>query len=212
VEGKVKMFELLFIRHGQTDWNLQSRVMGRQPIPLNEKGKWQAKRLAAYLKGIKIDAMATSPVKRAMETAEILLRGRQELQLIVDERLSEIEYGDWLNLTFTDLATQYADIWKDYHQNPETVNIPGGEKLPHVCERTVQAITEIRNRHPKGRLAIISHADVIKLAIIRLLKWPMNLFKCFSMDNGAMLLLRDHPTLGMRVIWYNPMNGFGRDL
>lgn len=206
------MFELLFIRHGQTDWNLESRVMGRQPIPLNAVGQRQAERLADYLRGVKIDAMATSPVKRAMETAEILLRGRPELKLIVDERLSEIEYGKWLGLTFTDLTIQYADIWRDYHQNPETVNIPEGEKLPDVCERTVQTIVELRRQYPQGRIAIVSHADVIKLAIIKLLGWPMNLFKCFSMDNGAMLLLRDHPTLGTRVIWYNPMNGFGRDL
>ena len=212
MEGKVKMFELLFIRHGQTDFNVESRVMGRQPIPLNPAGRRQAKKLAEYLKGVKIDALISSPVKRAVETAEFLLNDRPELQLNYDERWSEIEYGEWENLTFNDLTTKYADTWKDYHQNPEKVNIPGGEKLPLVCERTMQAISDIRRQHPKGRIAIVSHADVIKLAIIRMFDWPMNLFKCFSIDNGAMILLRDHSTLGTRVILYNPMNGFGRDL
>lgn len=206
------MLEILFIRHGQTDWNRQQRVMGTQPISLNEEGIRQAEKLAEYLKGTRLDAVVTSPVKRAAQTAQILLNDRPELKLIHEKRFGEIEYGEWVNLTFSDLSTKYSDIWRDYHQNPEKVKIPGGELLTNVRDRTKAAVSEFESKYPDGRIAVISHADVIKLAVIGVLDWPMNLFKCFSMDNGAMLLLRKHPTLGMRLVWFNHINGIGRDI
>lgn len=206
------MLELLFIRHGQTDWNLQQKVMGAQPIPLNETGRAQAAKLAEYLKDVKLDAVAASPVLRAVETARILLRDRPHLKLIEDQRFAEIEYGDWLNLNFKDLSANYPDTWRDYHHDPENVIIPKGERLPVVRDRTAAAVNDLVKKYPDGRIAIVSHADVIKLAVIGVLKWPMKMFGSFSMDNCATVLVRNRPQLGLKLVWFNHMNGFEKDI
>lgn len=206
------MFELLFIRHGQTDHNVDQRVMGRQPVPLNEVGKRQAKKIADYLKDVGLTAVVSSPVERAKATAEAILACHPKLKLILEEGFSEIDYGEWVNLTIADIVTRYPDIWPDYHSNPKDVKIPGGEWLMAVRDRTVKAISNLKKLYPDGRIAIVSHADVIKLAITAILDWPIDMFKSFSMDNGAMVLIREHPALGMRMVLYNAQNGLGRDI
>jgi probable phosphoglycerate mutase len=206
------MKEYLFIRHGQTDWNTLQKVMGRQPIPLNDKGRREARGVADLLKDIDLAAVATSPVERALETAEIIMENRPATQLIVEEGLSEIEYGEWVNLKIADIVARYPDVWQNYHGNPEAMKIPGGEEISKVQERAVGAVRKLREKFPDGRLAFISHADVIKLAVIGILNWPLTFFKSFSMENGAVILLREHPALGMRMIWFNHLNGVGRDI
>ncbi len=206
------MLEILFIRHGQTDWNIAQKVMGAQPIPLNETGRAQAARLSDYMKDVKLDAVVSSPVRRAVETAEVLARGRTNLSVTQEPRLSEIVYGEWLNLTFRELSTVHAKTWQEYHDDPENVKIPGGEMLPAVRDRTVAAVNDAVSKFPGGRIAIVSHADVVKLAIIGVLGWPMKAFRSFSMDNCATVLVRKHPKLGMRLVWFNHMNGFEKDL
>lgn len=208
----MKIVEYLFIRHGQTDWNNIQKVMGRQPVSLNEKGKHQAKELAKYLKGLEIEVVATSPVKRAVETAKAIVSACPDSKLIVDEGLTEIDYGDWVNLTFVELTKRYPQVWQDYHNNPRKMTIPGGESLAAAQERTVDSIIKLRKKYPEGRIALVSHADVIKLAVIGMLKWPINMFKTFSMDNGAVILLREHPLLGVRMVWYNALNGIGKEI
>jgi len=206
------MLEFLFIRHGQTDYNVQQRVIGRQPVPLNETGKKQAKKVADYLKDVELTAIVSSPVVRAKETAEAILAGRTGLELTLDEGFSEIDYGEWVDLTVSDIVVRYPEIWPNYHSNPKAVKIPGGESLNSAHDRIERSIVNLKKRYQDGRVAIVSHADVIKLAVTGLLSWPIDMFKSFSMDNGAIVLVRQHPTLGMRMVWYNPMNGLGRDI
>lgn len=206
------MREYIFIRHGQTDWNTLQKVMGRQPIPLNDKGRREAQGVADLLKDVKLEVVATSPVERALETAEIIVQNRQNTKLIVEDGLNEVDYGEWVNLKISEIVTRYPDVWQDYHGNPEAMKIPGGEELLKTKERAVSAVTKLREKFSEGRLAFVSHADVIKLAVIGLLDWPISSFKSFSMDNGAVILLREHPALGMRMVWYNHLNGVGRDV
>ena len=208
----MKMVEYLFIRHGQTDWNVDQRVIGRQPVSLNEQGKRQAKSVASYLKDVALEVVATSPVARAKETAQTIVKSRSDVKLLVEEGLTEVNYGEWVGLTIAEITSRYENIWQDYHGHPEKMKIPGGETLVQVRDRTIKAISKLREKFPEGRIALVSHADVIKLAIIGMLKWPIKMFKFFSMDNGAMILLREHPLLGMRMVWYNPMNGVGNDI
>jgi broad specificity phosphatase PhoE len=205
------MLEILFIRHGQTDLNLAQRVIGRQPVSLNELGRRQAKELSECLKGVELNAVISSPVLRAKQTAEAIIEGHPELELVLEEGFSEIDYGEWVGLTITEVVTRYPDVWPDYHSDPKVVKIPGGESLVAARDRTLKAFMDIKRRYPEGRIAIVSHADVIKLAITAVMDWPIELFKSFSMDNGAIALIRENPALGMRMVLYNPMNGLCGD-
>jgi len=206
------MLEFLFIRHGQTDHNVDQRVMGRQPIPLNEIGKRQAQEIADHLRNVELAAVVSSPVLRARETAEAILKRHPDLKLTLDEGFSEIDYGEWVNLTISDIVVRYPDVWPAYHSNPAVAKIPGGESLVTARDRTFASILNLKKQHPDGKIVIVSHADVIKLAITGLLGWPIEMFKSFSMDNGAVVLVREHPAFGMRMVLYNPMNGLGRDI
>ena len=82
--------ELLFIRHGQTDWNAKRRIMGRRPVPLNDFGREQAERLAGYLSGADLRAVITSPVVRARETADIIASRQDGLDVETDEGLTPL--------------------------------------------------------------------------------------------------------------------------
>src|SRR5215813_4041423 len=93
------MLRLFLVRHGETDWNRERRIVGRQEISLNEIGRKQAQTLKEAMAGFPFDAIYSSPVCRARETAKILGEDRG-LEPILDERMVEIHYGDWVGMTF----------------------------------------------------------------------------------------------------------------
>lgn len=205
------MLELLFIRHGQTDWNASQKVMGRQPIPLNDAGRAQARELAGFLEGTYLAAVISSPVKRAAETAEIIAASKG-LGVEFDRGLSEIDYGDWVNLSFADLVGKYGGLWHKYKIDPNDVVLPGGESMRDVKKRVGRFVDKVCKRFDSGRVALVSHADIIKIALIHLFKLDLKQMACYSIDNCAMLLVRFYEETGPRLVLYNALNGFGKDL
>lgn len=205
------MLELLLIRHGQTDWNKKLQIMGRQPIPLNRTGRKQIKKLAKYLRGSVIDLVYASPVERARETAEILTHHLKS-DLIEEDALTEIDYGEWVNKSFQEVHEHYADAWRGYRENPERLSFPGGESLPAGKARVGVFVDRLLQRHQEGRVALVTHADIVKLVLLHIFELPLIFIKHFSIDNGAMVLVRFLPDTGPRLIHYNAMNGFGKDL
>ena len=85
---------LYLVRHGQTDWNLAGKLQGQTDIPLNETGRQQAKQAKKLLGNLSFDAVYSSPLSRAVETAQ-LISGHSTLQIITDERIKEIAFGQW---------------------------------------------------------------------------------------------------------------------
>ncbi len=206
------MLELLLIRHGQTDWNASHLVMGRRPIPLNEVGVKQAEDLSQYLKNADLSAIVSSPVKRAHQTAEIIAKRHDGIEIQIDDGLAEIDYGDWIGRSFDEVAGENQELWQLYHEDPTEVELPGGERMADVTKRVSKTLEDIRERYEDGRIALVSHADVIKVALLNLLSMEMKRIINFSIDNCALILVRFHPVLGPRLIAYNAMNGFGNDL
>lgn len=205
------MLELLFVRHGQTDWNAKRLVMGRRPIPLNDVGRKQAEGLSNFLKKGKLSAVISSPVLRAMETAKAVA-APHKLKVIEDAGLAEVDYGDWVGKDFDDLACNDAELWREYHLNPENVSLPNGEAMPDVIKRISVFMEKVLDTYDNGRIAIVSHADVLKLAVAGLLDLQMNAIKGMSIDNCAMILIRMQKEVGPRLIFYNYDNGFGLDM
>lgn len=101
---------IYLVRHGQTDWNLERRVQGREDIPLNEKGRGQAVKLADSFDGIKLDAIFTSPLIRAVETAKVLAE-RQKIDICIEPDLIERDYGEWSGHTIR--QEDKKDLFKD---------------------------------------------------------------------------------------------------
>jgi broad specificity phosphatase PhoE len=206
------MLELLLIRHGQTDWNAQQKVMGRQPIPLNETGMGQAKALAEYLGKTKLSHIITSPVLRAKQTSEMIAGCQDEVVIEESDALAEIDYGDWINLSFDDLARDHGELLKKYRLDPGDLVLPGGESMKDVAVRVGGLLMDVMERFDEGRVALVSHADVIKIALLDLLELDLHTLKRLSVDNCALLSVRIYPEIGPRLIMYNALNGFGNDM
>lgn len=99
--------EILLTRHGQTEWNLLKKVQGKADIELNEKGIQQAEETRDFLKNEKIDLILCSPLKRALQTAEIINQGRN-IRMIIDERVSERDFGEFEGMPNTDILMLFG--------------------------------------------------------------------------------------------------------
>ncbi len=164
------MTTFLLIRHGETDW-LSERLSGRLPdVHLNELGRGKAEAVASMLQALSLDAVYSSPLERAMETAEPTARAAGK-QILPDERLQEVDFGDLTGKPFSELRD--TPIWRDVHVRPADVRYPGGESLPEVQERAVQMIHEIAADRESGIVALFTHADTIRLALAHFLQMPL---------------------------------------
>ena len=155
---------LLLIRHGQTDWNREGRYTGQSDIPINERGKEQARQVAAQLQEMPPDVIISSDLIRARTTAEIIA-APYNLPVHTDPRLREIDQGVWEGMTFSDIKAKYAAEFAARSADPLSVAPPGGETVGQVRERVLAAVTDITRRHAGKRVAIVAHG--LALAIIK---------------------------------------------
>lgn len=181
------MLEIILIRHGQTDWNRQRRIMGHHPIPLNAAGRLQALKVAANLRKVPLDRIVTSPFLRALETARILAKGRK-IGLKLAPEVAEIGYGLWVGKKFDEVRGDKN--FKIYHTRPRLACAPEGEKMTTVQKRAVGLIEKLRKQHKKGgRIAVVSHADVIKVILVHYMGLDLNDMLRFRIDNCGLSLL-----------------------
>lgn len=144
---------ILLIRHGQTDWNIESKLQGREDIPLNETGRKQAKSCAAYLSDEIWHAIYTSPLIRAKETAQILSEELNHPSVIIEPLLIEREFGVASGMTWQELNARYP-LYPD--ESPE-----GIEPFDRLCLRMEQALrTCIANSMGKN-IILVSHGGSI---------------------------------------------------
>ena len=160
--------KLYLIRHGQTDWNVEGKIQGRQDIPLNDMGRRQARALADGMKSRPVASVYSSPQKRAMETAEAIA-GPLGLTVKAVPQLMEIGYGDWEGRSAEDILTTDRELYESWWQHPATVAPPGGETLNQVDERCRQAWDMIRSGM-KGDTAVVAHGGTLAHFIVHLLE------------------------------------------
>ena len=152
---------LYIIRHGQTELNTKMLMQGRSDHPLNETGLAQAEEAAGRLArmGVKIDKVYSSPLIRALQTAKAIA---PEAELVVDNRLIEMDYGPYEGMDLRDPAPEVLEFFKDF------VNVPapeGMEPLPDVVERLGKFIEEIREEAEHCNILISTHAIAMKGAL-----------------------------------------------
>ena len=177
---------ILLVRHGETDWNRSGQIMGEQPVPLNRHGEAQAKRLASFLKSRPIHALYSSPVVRALQTAEILASMLQ-VPLTPDQGLTEINVGEWEGQYWKDLTDQFAR--QQFYTKPEEARPPGGETLCEVQIRAVAAVERARARAAADRLLFVSHADVVRTILAYYLKFDLKTVRQMRIDHASLTAL-----------------------
>ena len=166
------MTTLILIRHGETDWNIEGRYTGQSDVPLNACGLEQADSLAKQLQGKKIDAIYSSDLRRAHQTAKALAESRGT-RLLIDPRLREIHQGEWEGMLFKDIRASYSQAWEQRERDPLLVAPPGGETVGQVRTRVLEALRDILHQHPDSHLAIVSHGLVLALIKVHIAGLPI---------------------------------------
>ena len=130
------MTTIYLIRHGQTDWNKKKIFRGRADVPLNDHGRKEARALSRHLKQVRPAACYSSPLSRARETAEIVVRPHS-LDVEPDEGIIDVDYGRWQGMSDAAVSKQFAETYKRWHERPHRVKFPGGESLMTVRKRAL---------------------------------------------------------------------------
>ena len=145
------MTEICLVRHGQTDWNFQEIIQGREDIPLNETGRQQAKQSAAALLGEKWDVIISSPLVRAYETAKEIADAVGLDAIHLDERFIERHFGE-----------ASGKLVRDVRHHIASGDVKGMESEQELVERCFSALQDVAAQHAGKRIIIVAHAHAIK--------------------------------------------------
>jgi broad specificity phosphatase PhoE len=175
---------IYLIRHGQTDWNKKKIFRGRADVPLNERGREEARALSRHLESARATACYASPLSRAVETAEIVA-APHSLSVRLDEGLTDMDYGKWQGLPDADAARRFPEMHRQWHETPHRVKFPGGESLAMVKKRAMNSLSRIVSSHPETTIFVAVHRVVCKVVICASLGLPNSAFWRIRQDNCA---------------------------
>lgn len=177
-------------------------IAGRSPdVHLNASGHAQAARLAARLDSLHLDAVASSPLPRVLETATPLAQ-RRDLPVQVLESLAEIDYGAWTGRSIESLEPEEA--WKRFNMLRSVSRVPGGELMLEVQARAVSTLELLRDRHPGGTCAVVSHGDVIRSLVAHCAGIPLDLFQRLEIAPASIsIVVVEESWIGVRCVNLN---------
>lgn len=184
---------ILLIRHGENDW-VGKKLAGRLPgVHLNQNGLNQAQALAATLQNLPIKAIYSSPLERAMETAQPLARVKK-MEISICDNLSEINFGDWQGKTIKQMRR--LKLWETVQKHPSQMQFPNGESFIAAQNRLVDCITQISDNHePFDLVACFSHSDAIRLLVAYYLNIPLDSFQRIHINTASIstiMLTKEH--------------------
>jgi probable phosphoglycerate mutase len=161
------------IRHGSHDM-LNRVLVGRmEGVPLSSSGRRQVRSLAQRFAGRSLNLVQSSPRERARETAAPIAQ-IAHLPLEIAPEIDEVDVGEWTGCSFEALK---ADLrWASWNEARQCARAPGGESMGDVRDRVIQHLERLRSRCPDGQVAIVSHAEVIRTAVLHHLGLPLNAF------------------------------------
>lgn len=154
--------ELLFIRHGETDWNRQQRFQGHRDIPLNDAGHEQARRLARRLAAETHDLMFTSDLQRAQQTAAPLAAAWGMTPVAVPG-LREQNFGLLEGLDAATIQAQHPVLWQGWQAQRDDFAAPGGESQQQFHSRVLAAVAALATAHTGQRLVVVTHGGVLDM-------------------------------------------------
>ncbi|RLU81317.1 histidine phosphatase family protein [Streptomyces griseocarneus] len=187
------MTDFLLVRHGETEWHAENRYAGRSDVPLTARGRGQGEALGAWAAGQALDAVLSSPLSRARLTARPVATAL-ELPLRVDERLTEVDFGRGEGLTRTEMAEAFPVELAAFLDDPVAHHLPGGEDPAAAAARAVACLTETARDLPGGRVLVVAHSTLLRLALCALLGIPLARYRAVfpALENGALTELRLH--------------------
>lgn len=165
------MTNLILVRHGETVWHADNRYTGRTDVPLTDRGRTQARRLAEWSRCARLRAVVSSNLSRARETAQPSA-DVTGLPLLIEPRLREVDFGDAEGLTTEAMIQRFPDALAAFHADPAANPLPGGEDPKAAIERGLAALDQVRDEHPKDRVLVVTHTTLLRLLLCQLLGLP----------------------------------------
>jgi broad specificity phosphatase PhoE len=182
---------LLLARHGQSLWNEVRKFQGANDVGLSDLGRTQAAALGSALRsGYRVAAAYVSPMCRARDTAEIALKGTG-IPLTAIHELRELSLGEWEGFTVDEVRSREGNPYLTWVRSPLDYPPPGGEPLPDVCARVLQAIDHIAANHRNGEdVLVVAHGGVISVYLCHLLGISFNSLWRMRIDNCSLTIAR----------------------
>ncbi len=184
-----KTTDIYFVRHGETEWNLEERLQGNKNSSLTKKGREQAEKAGDKLRNLQIEKVYSSPLERAVETAKIIIRNRN-IPLIKRDSLKEINLGPWEGKTKRETELSHPHQFYNFWNNPENYYLEGGETFYELQKRVSDEILEILVNNIGRTILIVSHWIAIKTAVIYFKDLPLNEIRNgINLSNGGIIRL-----------------------
>jgi len=180
------MAKLILARHGETVWNVEKIYRGRADVNLDEMGIKQAELLGKCLNSWGLEAIYSSPLRRALDTANIVAR-YQKISVHIAEGLIDFDYGEWQSLPEQEVKRLYPTLHNEWHNNPHKVKMPGGESLEDVRRRAIKVVNDVLARY-QGSMVLVSHRVVNKVLICSLLGLDNSYFWNIKQDVGGITI------------------------
>jgi broad specificity phosphatase PhoE len=195
------MTTFLLIRHAAHGWlgrGLAGRLKG---VQLSPEGREEARALAANLSDFPVQAIYSSPLDRARETAAFLA-AEFHLNVVYDAAFLEIDFGRWTGLA---VATLEQDPeWLRWNTHRETARVPGGEAMSEVRQRAIDQLDQLARRHDAGCIIIVSHADIIRAILTYCLGWSLDQIHDLEIQPASVTIVEWRDKCGRVVVINHP--------
>jgi len=182
---------IIFLRHAQAENNAKRILAGRtEGVHLTKTGIEQAEQIAKYLKPLDISAIYSSPIERASHTAKIVAKNRS-LEVVLDERLTEIDMGKFTRMNYDDMFAKYGNIFLKFYENDPVIAEHEVETFPDVQKRVLDMVDHVLKKHKNENVILVTHMDPIKsmLSTVMDLK-PKALFELI-IANASLTIVKE---------------------
>ena len=183
------MLRLYLVRHGQTAWNATARHQGQTDIPLDDVGRRQSMALRPRLATIPFDAIYSSALHRARETAALLVPDKEQ-DIIALPELNEISYGAWEGFTREEIAALFPAAWRHYEAAQDEGRPTDGETRSELRTRVVAALRRIESDHPGGgQVLVATHGGTMRMMIAATLGTEVPIYRHLRFDNASLSIV-----------------------
>jgi probable phosphoglycerate mutase len=178
---------MFLVRHAESTWNPMKKIQGQRDPQLSNYGKKEAKLLARRFKGLSFDAVYTSPLRRAYQTAEIVVG--KKTPIMREEGLNEISLGEWEGKTLRRIRKEYGEIFDRWAVRPTRIRVPGGEDFRGFVRRVKKTLRSIEAEHEEGNVLIVCHGGVISTYATVVLNLPPDDVWCLTVKNASLTIV-----------------------
>ena len=183
---------IIFLRHGQAENNTKRILAGRtEGVPLTKTGIEQAERIAKYLASIDISAIYSSPIERARHTAGIVAKNCSLEEVVIDERLTEIDMGKFTRMNYDDMFAKYGNVFLKFYENDPIIAECEVETFAEVQKRVIDMVGHIVKKHKNQNVVLVTHMDPIKSMISTIMDLkPKTLFELI-IANASLTIVKE---------------------